>query len=325
MTFKPRLPKIGKAKLPLFLLGILTLLTIIINLLPKKSAETKIRLTSSENKFQVSFEVAPGDLNSFDRALEKLNIDKAVKDKLEFELDATSSAKLSLASPIEAGLGFSNDEIRFRGNSHTAYLKQSPFFNIKIPKSTSLLIFSGILEEIWGKNLNNSAFKDWIGKNISVQGQYFIIFGNDSQKAFIFNLKNTDFESLKSLKDIEYKKEDSQEQVEYHLLKTLSESQDSQTYVLFQKDDKLYLTFSLDSAKSLNNVLTEDKESLDYPQSNQKEAAFSILFLNQSELSTNFFKSVFGEISQFQETLNRISRFELVLKGDTFSGLINIK
>lgn len=325
MTFKPRLSKIGKAKLPLFLIAILLLLAFTINLLPNKRSQTKIRLTSSQNKFQVNFEITPQDLQKFDTFLEKLNIDKAIHDRLEFELDATSSAKLSLATPIEANLQFSKDEINFKGVANTAYLRQAPVYDVKIPKSTTLLVFSKTLGEIWAKNLKSPSFKEWLTKTISDNGQYFIIYGNDSQKAFIFNLQDVDFESLKNLKDIEYKKEESPEAFEYHILKTLPDSQNSETYVLTQQDDKIYLTLSLDSAKNLKKVLTENEDSTKYPNNNLKEATLTVMFLNEFPLSDEFTKSVFGDASKIGKNLTKISRFELVLKDETFSGLISIK
>src|SRR5207244_3663318 len=145
------------------------------------------KLESSKNKFHISFDIAKSDQKDFTRVLEKLNLPENVRDGFEFELDATSSAKLSFIAPVRAKIDIADKNIKFRGQIENQFLKSASMEDFKFPKSTNMALFMPQVSGILANNFDfPDRFKQWLEKNLISKGQYFAVFGQDSQFAAIF-------------------------------------------------------------------------------------------------------------------------------------------
>ena len=295
---------------------------------------SQITLTANQNKFKLNFNLTNQDLTKFSKVLDKLNLPQSVKDGIEFELDATSSAKLAFTAPIKANLNILPEKIIFQGEVDKSFLSDQEAESIKIPASTNLVVFGNNVAEFVRSRLNlPDQFSDWFSKNlISAQGQYFIVFGPNSDFALVFKNPSIDIDGLKNIKDIRSNqslyKEESIDNIKLYLLK-LSESLDEKdlTIVFFQEGDWTFFASSREAAQELIKIQKSQTPSINFPQKRTTGVSLIIIFRNNGEnsIGENFSNFIFQEGNNLAKSIDRIKNFEFILKKDKFSGLINLK
>ena len=124
-------PPIGRflsLSLTIFFLIFVAVLVIIQN-----KNTSKFSLIANENKFKLNFDIDNNDQSEFSQVLEKLSLPQSVAKGVEFKLDATSSAKLTFATPVKADLNILPGKITFKGKVNTSFLRDQEAKRIKIP------------------------------------------------------------------------------------------------------------------------------------------------------------------------------------------------
>src|SRR3989344_6491578 len=190
---------------PQIILGSLIVIIAILTLIVFTTAnrpKSNLLLTASENKFKISFNIGANNQKYFSEVLEKFSLPTTVKSGFEFQLDATSSARLALITPAEAELNFSPNKIRYKGEiSHELFPDELPIENLTFPKRTRLVVFAPNFKEFLNTKMNlPSELTTWINRTLINQGQYLVVGGQDSDFTIVFKSTNPDFESLKNLK-----------------------------------------------------------------------------------------------------------------------------
>lgn len=320
------------------ILGLLVfLLLLLFFILPEniKVSKTTAKLTSVDNKFAIKFYIVESDQQISSRVLEKLNLPQSFKDGVEFKLDATSSAKLAFAAPIEAKITFPENRIAFSGTSNTPFFKELQMEDFKLPKSTNLVLFGPNFKDFLKSKFKlPAAFNSWLEQNLTSEGQYLVVYGQNSDFVIMFKSESVDFEALKDIhdevKETLYKKEQSQDIGDFHLLKLQTDPQSKPlTPAFYRLGQWVFMASSYESAQEFVKVQKLEAEKTFNLSTNKSKVAYYFLLKNQNEnpINENFTGFIFPEISiqKAQKSLEHISEIELSLKAGTFSGLINIK
>src|SRR3989338_1134862 len=233
------------------ILTIFVILLLVIFVISSKftNAGTGLEITPIGNKFRLNFQIPKNDQENFSRTLSQLNLPQEVKEGVEFELDATSSAALAFASPINAKLNFKTKQVNFDDLS-----------NLKIPKE----------EEF-------------------------------------------------------YKREQIEESFETHLLKLpqKTESQKS-TLSIFQLGQWIFIASSQEAARKFIQVQKFEKGAIEFPKS--KQATLVVLIKNPDiDTASSLGQILLSSKKDWLNIFSNIQELEFVLKGNVFSGLINLK
>lgn len=292
---------------------------------PVVKNQNKAVLSSEQNKFKLDFVVSNRDSDKFLHILEDLNLPQSVSRGVEFELDATSSAKLAILAPIEADLEFFPGKIAFGGRIEIPQ-KQFELAKVGIPESTTLAVFSKDFRGFIKRSFKIPKELDsWLGDNLSSAGQYLIVFGEDGDFAVIAKAAGFNASGLQDIEDAEsgesiYKQE-SKEQTTFHLLKLEPQNEKTiKTSALFEKDGYTYFVSSYNAVFELFK-----NQDQNFPWT-ETEAVLALFFrrLENSPLPQDFWDMVFsGNHQDF--SLDKIEKATFVLKDRQFSGLIDIK
>lgn len=328
----PNLPR----SLARAILGSIVLILFVIVLINLHSAkkQTVATISAHENKFKINFDISKGENQAFLETLEKLGLPQSVKESVEFELDATTSAKLSFLVPIESKLNFSQDNLIISGSSHSSFLQEAYMEDFKLPASTNLAVFAPNFREFITAKFNfPKQFNSWLDNHMVENGQYLAVFGQNADYVVIFKAKNVDFESLKDIElsydEPVYKQEESQEGVNFHLLNLPKRQADkSLTVTLFEIGPWIFITSSYDAAQELVKVQkSEIAQVVNFRAPKNEPVSLVILFNNQDQypMGENFRSFLLPEAFGFAKTLEKVSQLQFVLKGKQFSALINIK
>src|SRR3989344_3613716 len=131
---------------PKRILGFVIILTafslfLIVSPAPTPKNKSSLTLIPSSNKFNLQFDIRAQDLNDFSKILENLRLPQSIAQGVEFELDATASAKLTYLTPIKTQLDFSPNRVDFRGKIQQAISPEEFLFEkVKVPASANLVI-----------------------------------------------------------------------------------------------------------------------------------------------------------------------------------------
>jgi len=294
----------------------------------------QITLTADQNKFKLNFNLTNQDLIKFSKVLNKLNLPQSVKDGIEFELDATSSAKLAFTTPIKTNFNILPEKITFQGQIDKSFVNDQAAESLKIPASTNLAVFGNNIAEFVMARLNlPDQLSTWFLKNLNFQnGQYFIVFGANSDFALVFKNPSTDIDGLKNIKDVKSNQflymEESIENIKLYLLK-LPESLDEEdlTVAFFQEGDWTFFASSHEAAQELVKIQKSQRPSINFPLKNNSLISLILLYRNsdQNPIGENFPALIFAGNGGLTKTIDQIEEFEFILKKDKFSGLINLK
>lgn len=334
-----------KSRIILGLLALLLFLVLVFVVLSFLSfKKSSLLLFAAENKFKLHFDISKNDKTSFVKILENLNLPPNIENGFEFELDSTSSAKLTYLTPLKSSLDFNSQKIIFSGEtSHNPFQNELRIENIKVPSSSNLVVFAPDFKDfIKARIILNPKLSDWFEKNLSSkEGQYLVIFGQNSDFSIIFKAKEIDFESLKYIQVASasepFYKEEIEDNLTFHLLKLPEDQRTKQlnNITLFQLGPWVFLNSSYESAKYLLKVQKSQESSIDsfskYP---NKTTSFAIHFLNgnDSPINQSFLEVLFLDFTnlsipkvKFAKVLDKVKEFEYFLNDKDFSGLIYIK
>src|SRR3989338_7219539 len=276
------------------ILTIFVILLLVIFVISSKftNAGTGLEITPIGNKFRLNFQIPKNDQENFSRTLSQLNLPQEVKEGVEFELDATSSAALAFASPINAKLNFKTKQVKIKGltnsTSPVLFLPES----FKLPQSTKLAIFAPDI-------------KNFLDSQVNIPPE-------------LTNLKIPKEEEF-------YKREQIEESFETHLLKLpqKTESQKS-TLSIFQLGQWIFIASSQEAARKFIQVQKFEKGAIEFPKS--KQATLVVLIKNPDiDTASSLGQILLSSKKDWLNIFSNIQELEFVLKGNVFSGLINLK
>lgn len=251
-------PKLILGLFPVFLIVLISLIFLITRTnLPR----SKITISAFQNKFKADFQIVQKDVEITKQVVERLTLPISILEGIEFELDSTSSAKLAFVTPISASLNYHKDKIQILGQTTSGLiLPQLVPPSLKLPLSTTVAIFApdttGLIPK---KTLIAKDFEIWMQENLKGEpGQYFMIFGNKPDFAVAIRAQHpADFTKLAQIKsedlDLSYKQE-TNENVTFHLLRQPQNENEELTFTFFEKGEWLFMTSSPESARELLNV-----------------------------------------------------------------------
>jgi len=312
--------------LPKIIFGIFILLSILALTKNQSAVSSQATLTSSENIFSLKFNLTQKDKNNFSQFLENIKADSLLTEGVEFELDATSTAALSIALPIKSDLSIKPDKLSINGEIENIDLQLFSQQPIYAPQSTNLTISSSSLKALIDQKLNlPQPITKWLEDN-SNSPQQILFFDSIPKWAYRYKLTDIDLSQLKGISEslgIEdgYKKEEF-ENLEIHLVK-LSDIEE-RTIAIFQLEDYLYTTSSRTAAEEIINSHIHKQNLLT---GTEEESSFYLSYQNKHSfpVSENLLELFFEDNNDLISSLKQIKNAEFSLKTRSFSGLINIK
>lgn len=298
--------------------------TIFILNIPKEEKNTA-SLTSFENKFNLSFRISKKDKDEFSQITKSLNLPEIADKNIEFELDSTTSAVLNFATPIDANLEVSKKRLNITGQLHKELFGDFPQKNIKVPKTTTLAVYTPNATYFLRENLKlNQDFLNSIPK-----GQFILLF-SDANYVFVYAGNDDDIDklitALKSQnKDLELK-EEFKEDIKLNLVKLVNEDEGIKQIIVFQKENFIYIA---SSQEAIEQLLRSENSNYTFPKNERVQTELDI---NNSEgnITEDILKLVLkkssGESpSEVADAMSNIANASFSLNGLTFSGLINFK
>jgi len=333
MAKKPARSLLKKTFLGLFF--VLIILVFFTSFARWQKQETSVTLNAFSGKFKVNFNIPQSDQEEFSKTLQKLQLPQSIEQGFEFELDATSSAALNFALPIEAKISF-GPKINFKGSLHRSGINNLPVVNLKIPQNTNLAVFAPDFRDFISTRLNfPPEFANWLDKNLFAEkGQVLIIFGKDADFAIIAKANQVDFEGLKNIhmpdsQEPFYKKSQTEDLVDLHLVNLPADWRGSPLAATFsQIGQLLFFSSSPQAAEELIKVQKSQELSITFPSFPASDTvSLAILFRNsnQNSIGQPFEKLIFGSRPDFAKAIEKISQAQLTLKENEFSGLIDLK
>ncbi len=262
---------------PRRIFGVIVLIGISLTLLVSNfKTQSQILLTAQENKFQVNFHIAQKDQENFSEVLASLNLPQNIVEGLEFELDATSSAKLAYVSPIQASLKFAKNRLNFAGRASAQVFESKIITPFKIPSSATITVIGASITDLVKARLKlPRVLEAWLDQNLTSQNaKTLIIFGQNSDFALILapqsapTLSGLESIKIEDYKDQIYKQEtyllENAPSINLHLLKFPNQDQKETTLIFFEIGQTLYMTSSIEAAKELIMVQVGQSPSQDF-------------------------------------------------------------
>lgn len=316
------LPKLVLAIALITILGVL--------ILYPKNKESKATVSIVGNQFSLSFDIAKKDQGEFSNILAKASL--PIKDGIKFQLDATSSAALAFASPVNASLKINQNKLVFSGSLNHPKVNQYQPKPVKVPKEANLLIFSSSFNYFASDYLNILPQLVNFLENLQKPntGQVLALWADKPNWFFSFDLR--DGQNLDDLKKLNnelnlndpYKNEELPNGTQLHLVKTKSQDQET-TLAIFQKDEQVFVSGSKEVAEEIIKLQNSSENLRTFP--SQDSPVFALVFKNpqNNPVSQNLYNLIFHDQSTYLKTAQHIADIEFLLKQDSFSGLINLK
>lgn len=312
---------------PKLILGTLFLLVIALAIFISNNRPlTQLTLTAAENKFNVKFQISKYDQNSAESFAQEVGLPKNILNGFEFSLDGTSSARLAYISPIKTDLKFQKEKLQFSGTTKMSLLTDSfsPDRNFKAPQEFSVALFGkNFLPLIEKKVILPPDFKKWLDTNLkNTSGQYLFLFGDKPDFALIFKKDlSVDFENLESRVLPDSYKEETQDNITFHLVK-IREEDNEQNYVFFEMGDQVFVTSSLGSAKEL--VQSQKSASVVPNVFGKDPVAVAIVVQNAADQKAGTaLKFLLGGEQKLTSHMDKIKTFRLILKNQEFWGYLD--
>lgn len=319
----PRLPSYDRTKKALGLLALF--LIAFIAAFSYRGPQSSATITPDQNKFHLSFRLQKGDESKLSNILSRLNLSPAVKQEVEFELDATSSAKLAYVSPVKIALDVGDKYINFEGD-----LKRNlngddfQFESISLPSLTSLAILSQKAGDFLAGLSTYPDYKDWISQNVkSSSGIYLVVFGKSDDFAVVF--KNSDFkvDRLKAIKDARGEpvyKEQAMENTNYGLLNL---SAAGPVLAIVTKDGWNIIASSDSAAKGLNPSPQKNGGQV-FPNIGKKGMVVFALYYRNDGNNPNVAKYI-SSGDKLSKILENVTSLVFTLDRGSFFGSISVK
>lgn len=324
----------------LIILGTLLILVLFSIFASKTNHRNELRLSPLQNKFRVDFIIDKRDFELFDNFLREFSLDNKVLDGFEFELDATSSAKLAFMAPVSIDMSASDDRINFRGKATTSisngFLERD---ELKVPSNTNLVVSASDLSEFFFSKFTfpDDIEKWFIDKFKIATGHYFIVFGDEGYFALALKSSDIDLSDLSNVKvdqNSDFYKEEDFEDVTLHLVNAGKSNEDLEVnLVAFEYDGWTYLNSSRLAAEEVLGAIKSDGEIIRFVGKELANGSLAVIYRSNenSELGQNFGDIVLGDIASsapkeaLVAKLAKIEGFEFFLNGREFSGLIDLK
>lgn len=307
----PKYPKIILGLLLIFLvLGISKVGYI------REKVNPSFTLTAFQNSFNLKFNLDKTQKAAFGKALENLSLPSSVIEGVNFELDSTSSARLAFYSPISGTVITNGKQIKFTGSLDKEQ-ELINFLPFKFPADLNLAIASYNLSKEAQRALNiPQKLLEQIHLEQDRSGQYLAFFDKGPQTVYIFKTNNFDTDSLKTITEEESSyKEEIQDGVKFFLIKNLA---------IFQLDNFTLVASSLDAAKKMVSAQKEN-EAVTFPQQGSNSYVLTFINSSKSPVSEDTLRQVFAKKEQIPTFVLKIEKLDLALKGDRFSGIMEIK
>ncbi len=281
----------------------------------KSKAYSTFELTSSRNRFNLTFDLKSKDQSNFSNFIQKLNLSNSFLHGVEFELDSIPSALLNFTTPAKGKLIQIANSIEITGQLKRP-LQPTPFdfqtFNF--PENLNFALASANLEEASGNYLDlPTSLLQTISQNAAVGAQYVASFGDSW--VYIFKTGTFDIASLKQKLPDQYK-EETIDNIKIYLLGRAT---------IFEMGDFTYIVNSLDTGKALMSAQKDLENGSHFP--TVKKGNFALLFINTEKSSApeSLLIKIFGSKSRIPKFINQIGKISFTLKNTTFSGLIELK
>lgn len=311
--------------------GTLFLIVLGVIIIWAQRSSSQIILTAHNNKFNLSFNLGQNEKANAQKTLEKLGLSQNVLEGIQFELDATSQARLAFVTPVTFDLEFTKERLNFQGKA-TGVLSGAthvPIANLQIPASTSLAILAPDFGNLIKKRLAPmpADLQAWLDQNLaSTNGQYLIIFGDGGDFALVVKpLKQPDFTALATLQSStsEPYKQETTANLNFHLVKLPQESQKEITFTFFEQGLFLFMASSRAAAQELANVQKGDIASLNFWPNVEKPVSAAIFWQNSQEVNQDSLSFLVGEDTHLAATLAKISQARLIIRDQEFSGYLD--
>lgn len=332
-------------KIPKFILGFLLLIALIYffsNIFsPTNTKGSKVSVLSSQNKFDVEFNLSNLDNQNFKNFLVNLNAPNKLEEGFTFELDSTSSTALSFSSPIEFDVSIGAQSVLFKGVMDKPLLNNSyKIRKINVPQNSNLVIFTGKLHKYLSqKEKYPPSITSWIEENFkSTDGEYLVLFESSQEYALLSQKSNITLSTLKNLSfDSDTQnpyKEENIENINFHLLRIGESKSSERTIALFSYNDWTILASSRSASKVIIDALSGNSNSINIPvKESEKNTNFYLYFINDKYPINDSFKKFILSSKDFPlniesnaaSKIDSIKSIELSLMGTSISGLINIK
>src|SRR3989344_3876135 len=291
---------------------------------------TSLEITPSAGRFRLDFQISKSDQDNFFQTLEELSLPQSIKDGVEFELDATSSFALAFAAPIKANVNFKTKQVRFNGSVNANSLGELTPESFKLPASTKLAIFAPDVKSFVNQKLNITPENDsWLSNLFLEKGQVLAFWGDKNEFFIITKASQVNIDELANIKiatdEQFYKKDQVEGSFEIHLLKLPKNTDEEQTILsIFQLGPWVFLAFSPEASQEIIQVQKSQKPSIDFPKNTEK-STLVVLFRNLDQSASESISQLFDGKKEWLKTFENVKDLEFVLKGNTFSGLINLK
>lgn len=323
-------------RFPLIVWGLIIIFLISLSLIflaKTQNQKSKLTLESSLNKFRLNFEINKKDQQIFSEILANLKIPRSVQEEVEFELDATSSASLAFATPIEATLDIEPLTVKFQGTTTPLSPKESNMESFRLPSSTNLAVFAPSFKDFFKIKFKLPAeFSKWLENNLKTPGQYLVIFGQDANVAIIFKSQRLDIDGLKNLQIDQEEplyKEETKDGINFHILSLKEIARGKQiTPTLFSIGNWVFMTSSYEAAQQMIAAQKAyPKGAYKFSTQEKPPISLALIFRNPQDypIGEEFNKFLFPNAQSITSTLEKIDKIEFTLKANRFSGLINIK
>lgn len=332
-------------KIPKFILGffIAILLIYFLNtiLFLKEDRGSTVSVISSQNNFNVQFDLSQLDNQNLKNLLTDLNVNNNIEEGFTFELDPISTVALSFSSPIVFNIKIGTKSASFEGNLDKPLLNNLfEIRKINVPQSSNLVIFTGKLHKLLSqKEYYPSALNSWIEENFeSEEGEYLIIFNSTQEYSLLSPNKNINLSSLENLTiesdEQNSYKEEKVNDINFHLLQLGTKNTQERTIVFFNFNEWTVISSSRSASKDIINALSGNKNAINIPvKVSDKSTNYYLYFKNDDyPINNNFKKYILSTRdiplnleSDAASNINLIKSLELSLMGTSISGLINLK
>lgn len=299
----------------------------------KPQKTDSLSLTAQNNQFHLAFNYQPQNQEAFLKFLSNLGLPPETAQGLDFKLDATSSAKLAFASPINASFKVSEKEFTLTGTKNGQKLEEFTQETVKLPASANLIIFApNFFDFIKSKLTMPENFSTWLSANlVSKNGQTLAIFGQNSDFVIVWRNPKADFESLKNLssridEEGSVYKEETQDGITLYLMRLPQKVNPGLTVTFFQIGEIVFFTSSHESAQELVSIQKSKLPAFTFGPAKIGEKASIALTLRQTEnLPSSFFQLLSLDEKRLKSAFSKIKEINFSLKASGFSGLIVLK
>lgn len=299
------LPKSPTRRLIIAVTGIIVAFLLIFILWPR--GQNQATLTADNNYFQISFDLK--DKEKFEKIIDQLGLSPDVANYgIQFQLDATSSAKLSFLTPAKADFQLKDKQLIVRGQTSRPLPGEFPLTSFPLPGSASLGLAARDITEFIAPRILDPEITSFIKSNLAQKSPQYL-FLTDGGFWAAFPASEPDFGALETISrsgEPIYKKETS-DNLTYHFIKTT----DAKTLAIFQIGQWQFLADSPQTARQIADLVISQK-------------APNYFAKNLTGRKTSFYLWAKNSASILGQTPVKFKSLELTLKGERFSALIEI-